>query len=96
MYIILTSQETGHSVLVSASTVLYARRNPKSQLCTDVVTGIMGPGGPQAFVVKESVEEVGRRIIESLRFANPQLEEAPLSALGFPTNGEPSLLSRDS
>lgn len=59
MQIVLTEFKTGSFITIEHSLILTSRKDPSTIGATHCISGIQGPGGLQAFNVKESPEEIG-------------------------------------
>jgi len=75
---IIVTQDDSHECAISAEIITFVHRAAENKLLTYVVTGVPGPKGPMAFLVKESPIEVARRINNALK------SEVHPALLGFP------------
>ena len=63
MHIVLTDAKRNRIFSVEHTLVMFAEWNRDGELTTSVVTGMRGPNGQlEAFGVKESPQEVARRV----------------------------------
>lgn len=87
MQILLTEAQSELLTAVEASTVMIIKKDPTNKLITHVITGIMGPGGLQALAVRETPEEVARRVNNALRAQVSEFRiDVPNELLGFKDN----------
>lgn len=88
MQIMTTDAKNGSDLAIEAAQILWIRRpsgdNNALIMETHITTALMGPNGPLAFAVKESVDEIARRVnyARSIKPGDPY----DASLLGFKSN----------
>ena len=87
MQICYTDDLNGLIATIESNLVLACKKDPKNMILTQMLTGVQGPQGFTVFVVRESPQEIAKRVNAAKMAEAPPNANWPTSAeLGFQDN----------